>query len=98
MPVNCEFAATLLLELAPQVALALALVRPLLWLDGAVTCAWLTSNVCGACGPRGTFNDLGRLVLYAAGGRDMQNSTLHDYATTGLRRWSLEKLVEWELL
>ena len=26
------------------------------------------------------------LVLYSAGGRDMQNSTLHDYASTGLRR------------
>jgi len=77
------------------------------------------------------------LVLYSAGGRDMQNSrcqtqtlfnllpapravvkttvyqnglgtnktkvetgrvvsrSLHDYATTGLRKWSLDKLVNW---
>ena len=36
------------------------------------------------------------LVLYAAGGRDMQNSTLHDYATTGIRTWSLDKLAQWD--
>ena len=36
-------------------------------------------------------------VLYSAGGRDMQNSSLHDYATTGLRRWSLEKLSNWSI-
>ena len=37
------------------------------------------------------------LVLYAAGGRDMQNysKSIHDYASTGLRRWSLEKLTNW---
>ena len=34
-------------------------------------------------------------VLYSAGGRDMQNSSLHDYATTGVRKWSLRKLVNW---
>jgi hypothetical protein len=36
-------------------------------------------------------------VLYSAGGRDMQNSSLHDYATTGVRKWSLRKLVNWTL-
>ena len=36
-------------------------------------------------------------VLYSAGGRDMQNSSLHDFATTGLRRWSLEKLANWSI-
>ena len=37
------------------------------------------------------------LVLYAAGGRDMQDSSkgIHDFASTGLRRWSLEKLTNW---
>lgn len=37
-------------------------------------------------------------VLYSAGGRDMQNSSLHDYASTGLRKWSLEKLANWSAL
>ena len=40
--------------------------------------------------------ELGELqVLYAAGGRGMQNTSMHPYASTGLRRWSLEKLVNW---
>jgi hypothetical protein len=34
-------------------------------------------------------------VLYSAGGRGMKNSSMHDYATTGLRKWSLEKLANW---
>ena len=34
-------------------------------------------------------------VLYAAGGRGMKNSTMHPYASTGLRRWSLDRLGQW---
>jgi hypothetical protein len=38
------------------------------------------------------------LVLHAAGGRDMQLAWPHDYASTELRRWSLDKLVNWMVL
>ena len=48
--------------------------------------------------PRAHLNEqTGELqVLYAAGGRDMQNaSSIHDYASTGLRHWPLGKLTNW---
>jgi len=34
-------------------------------------------------------------IVYAAGGRDMQAEYPHDYATTGLRTWALDKLTNW---
>jgi hypothetical protein len=47
--------------------------------------------------PRAYLNEsAGELqVLYSAGGRGFHNDSLHDYATTGLRKWSLDKLVDW---
>jgi len=36
------------------------------------------------------------LIIACAGGRGMMNSSLHDYATTGLRRWTLQSLEQWD--
>jgi len=38
------------------------------------------------------------LILYAAGGRGMKNASMHPFASTGLRRWNLSRLKEWQTL
>ena len=36
-------------------------------------------------------------VLYSAGGNDFKNGSVHDFASTGLRRWNLTRVVDWTL-
>lgn len=45
--------------------------------------------------PKAFIDDGMAHVLYAAGGRGMKNSSMHPFASTGLRHWNLTKLEEW---